>query len=90
MARIGARPVPPATISSGVFVSRRKKEPWGPLKVTSSPPTFATFEAHSEHRPPGTILIRNSSSSESGALEKEYERVSSLPGMVMFTYCPGR
>ncbi len=40
--------------------------------------------------PPGVSLTRKVSSLSCGALLKEYDRDSSVPGTAMLTYCPGR
>ena len=89
MDRTGASPVPPASSRTGRCVSRRKKLPLGPVNVNSSP-TWARSVRYVDITPPGVSFTRNVSALSSGALLNEYERLSSVPGTAMLTYCPGR
>ncbi len=73
----------------GRSLSRRKKLPLGPVKLSSSP-TRARSARYSDITPPGVCLTRKLSGSSFGPLLKEYDRLSSVPGTATLTYCPGR
>ena len=55
--RTGASPVPPASSRTGPSVSRRKKDPLGPVNEMVSP-TEARCARYSDIAPPGVSLTR--------------------------------